>query len=488
MITKTLAPTLMKIDEVCSPQSLTLEVAHYLLQGYSVSLKKSEEGFSINLDFKPFKGFSSSQLYSIDLPQPIKLTNTTTTYFLPENAILLNQQPPNFDEEEPVIHIAGNISQFTTSNSDAVWHNKFLRLVLPVKKSSPKMSNICGYNFNTDISSKNKQLIEVHINNEVLHFLKFNSGDKQYIVIDTVGESHLVAFQKLNHSILLGLAFLYGDLFMDEGFILSSTDKDFSQIENIQFSTYRGSLYTGYGIHTTNPYSILNMTGRTTQEIEERSKEATSWVNDIVELEFETFSKLCELFYNSEPISRAAIVTLQGNTLALELKGSAYSIALEAITGVIMEEKKEESPKPISKSDFKILKDGFLKILDYILPSFEENKTAREIFKIRIENLNSPTNTSKLQKAFKLLGHDLNDYELKAVNARNKFQHGHLPISESTDDAVFQQVYFICLVMHRLIYVLILKRIDYKGYIINYPQLHSNITRNDLNEKVFYKI
>lgn len=488
MLTKTLEPTLKRISDICSSQILTLDVDHYLLRNYSVSIKKIENGFSINLDFKPFKGFISSQLHSIDLPQPIKLSNDRVTYFLSENSILLNSQHPNFDLDEPVIHIFGKITGFTTLNSEDAWNNKFLRFVLPLKKNSPKMRNIRGYSYKTDVSSKEKQLIKVVINNHEFHFFTFSTEDERYIVIDTVEECHIESFKKISHSILLGLAFLYGDLFMDEGFILSAIDSDFSQIENIQFSTYRESMFTGYRIHTTNAYSIINMTGRTAQEIKERSQEANNWINDLVEIESGIYSKLCELFYNTEPISRAAIVVLQGNTLALELKGSAYSIALEAITGVIMEEKHEKNPKPVSKSDFKVLKDGLLKILDDLLPPNEENKTARAIFQKRIENLNSPTNTSKLQKAFKLLDHDLNDYELDAVNARNKFQHGLLPISESTDDVVFQQVYFICIVMHRLIYILILKRIGYKGYIINYPQLHSHITKRQLDEKVFYAI
>jgi len=213
------------------------------------------------------------------------------------------------------------------------------------------------------------------------------------------------------------------------------------------------------------------------------------WYKKIIEISPEWFSKLCELFYNCEPISRAAIITLQGNIFALEMKGSAYSAALEAITTIILEENKTKYPKPIDdKTVFKALRTKFFEVLDDLIPDTPENETARKILTDRLNNINKPTNASKLQKSFVVLGYSLQPYELSALKARDKFQHGELPVDEITDDAVFREVYYICLIMHRLIYILILKRIGFEGYIINYPQLHSHITNKDLNEDLLYKI
>ena len=492
MVHKIVEPTLDRIAALTTPQILKLEVDHDLLNGYEIAINKEKAGYSANISFKPHSGFISSQLHSIDLPLPIRLTNSSTTYHLPENSILLNQRnfydSLNEVDKDPVIRISGSISQLSSGTTESAFDGKYLRLVIPVTASHLKLREIRGFHYTTDLQSNERHLLKVNINSHEYNFFSFATKGGLYLAVDSTIPTDIKQFKILSHSILLALGFLYGDLYLDEGFILSSAHQDFSQIENISFSTYRESILTGLRIHTTNAYSIHNLTGKNREEIDARLKDAQSWVNEIIEFPPETFSKLCELFYNSEPTSRAAIVTLQGNMLALELKGSAYSIALEAITAVIMEQNHEKKPKPVDKVIFNQLKQKMLSALDEILPPTEENKAARSIFTNRVDNLNSPTNTSKLQKAFGLVDYDLNDYEKDALKARDTFQHGDLPVSEYTENEAFREVYNVCLIMHRLIYILVLKQINYSGYIINYPQLHSQITKKSFGEKLFYKV
>lgn len=317
-----------------------------------------------------------------------------------------------------------------------------------------------------------------------------NVDGVMYLGVDTTVPFTIEEFRKLSHSILNGFGFLFGDLFLDEGYIFSSANEDFTEIENPYYSTYRESMLTGLGIYTTNPFSIYNITGKSREEIEARIEEVKLWYERIIEINPNCFSTLCELFYNCEPISRAAIITLQGNMFALEMKGSAYSAALEAITTVILNENKAKYPKPINdKALFNALRTKFFEALDSLLPAANpDNETSRRILTDRINNINKPINASKLQKSFEVLGYTLKPYELAAIKARDKFQHGELPVDEITDDTVFREVYYICLIKHRLIYVLILKGIKFQGYIINYPQLHSHITNKDLGEDLLYKI
>ncbi|WP_276484745.1 hypothetical protein [Paraflavitalea pollutisoli] len=488
MIKKVLTPTLDKINSLFSRKDLILDVDHYLLKDYPIVVEKEKSEFSIKLNYKPYKGFNSSQLHTIELPQPIRLYNDTETYFIPDNSIRLNQQYFDFDESHSTVRISGSLTRLSTSELKASWEQKYLRFIIPLTRAVPEMRNIRGFTFDADMLLKGKQLIKLKINDCNIHFITFTIDGDSYIAIDTVERYSQPDFDKICHAIVIGFGFLYGNVYLDEGCILSSNDENFEVVENIRYSTYRESIVTGYRIHTTNPYSVMNLTGVTEEEIDRRQQEAQGWTNEIIEIESEFFSKLCEYLANNEPISRAALITLQGNMLSLELKGSAYSTALEAMTDVIMEEFKVNRPKPISKADFKKLRDELIKILDQYLPATSENETARKIFTIRINDLNSPTNTSKLQKAFELVGYTLNSYEMDCLNARNKFQHGLLPISDSSDDAAFKEIYFICIVMHRLIYTLILHKIGFKGYIINYPQIHNGITKRDLNEKEFYGI
>ncbi|WP_316840030.1 hypothetical protein [Pedobacter gandavensis] len=488
MIHKSLCSTFDAIDAIKAPQTLKLETEHYLLKNYDISIVKVEKAYSAKIFFKPFAGYNSSQMHSVKFSQPVKLTSTNSTYFIPENAIHLNQHFTDFNSDDPTIEITGSIDRLSTAGDDSNFDGKYLRLVIPVISNHGKLREVRGWSYTADLSVKDRNLIKVIINNHEYHFFEFKFDENSYLVIDTTDICNAHMFKNISHNILLALGFLYGNLYLDEGFILSSTTAEFGQINDVSYSTYRESIMTGYRIHTTNAYSVHNMTGKDEKEIKANEVKVKKWIDDLVEIEEPIFSALCELFYNNEPISRAVIVTLQGNLLALEIKGSAYSLALEAITAVLMEENNENRPKPVTKEVFKELKTKFLKTLDEMLPPNDENKPARLIFKNRIENLNTPTNTDKLKRSFEIVGYDPNKDEKSALKARDKFQHGELPVSDNSDDIVFQEVYFMTLIMHRLIYTLILKRIGYSGYIINYPQLHSDITRRDLKEDLFYKL
>lgn len=489
MIKKYIEATINRINDLKAPQTLQLHNEHYLLKDYNMSIVKIERGFSAKINFKTFAGYSSSQMERIALPQPIRLSNGEATYYIPENSILLHQRFKDwFGDDDSTLDIVGSIDRLSTAESDSNFDKKFLRFVVPVNNSRGKLREIRGWTYETDVPADHKNLIKVIINKIEYHFFEFTVAGDTYLFIDSTSESTLSEFTNICYNILLAFGFLYGNLYLDEGYILSSTSGEFMEIADIRFSIYRESILSSYRMHTTNAYSVHDMTGKDELERKEKNEEVNKWINDIVEIEEPVFSALCELFYNQEPISRAIIITLQANLLPLEIKGSAYSLALEAITSVVMKIYKEKRPKPVNPTLFKNIKSRMLNVLKEILPEQDEYENAHKILKARIENLNSPTNTDKLQKSFELVGYELKQYEKDALNARNKFQHGELPVTDNSEDAITQQVYFMTIIMHRLIYTLILKHIGYKGYIINYPQLHCHLTNQDLHEKVFYEI
>lgn len=488
IITKHISASFARINALKAAQTLKLKTDHNLLSDYGLLLNKIERGYSAKINFKPFKGFSSTQMHRIKLPNPIILTNENTTYFIPENSIHLHQVFNDFFGEDSTIDIVGTIDRISTAENESNFDNKFLRFVVPVTPQRDKLKHIRGYHYTTDTKTENRNLLKVRINATEYHFYEFKSGNDAFLAIDSTELCKLAEFQKICISILLGLGFLYGNLYLDEGFLLSSSSVEFKEIDDISFSIYRESIMTTYSMHTTNAYSVHDMTAQNEEEDNKNHIEVKKWINLIIKLENTVYSSLCELLYNSEPISRAVITTLQANLLSLEIKGSAYSLALEAITAVFMKENKEKTPKPVADKVFNELKKKILNVLEDLLPASNENQDSRKIFKARIDNLNSPSNTDKLQKSFDLVNYKLQDYEIKALKARDKFQHGELPVTDNSDDTVFREVYFMTLIMHRMIYTLVLKRIGYDGYIINYPQLHRHMTDLDLQEEAFYKL
>lgn len=489
MIKKFLEPTIQRIHRLNAAQTLRLHNEHNLLKDYDMSIVKIEKGFSAEINFKILSGYNSDAMYRIKLPQPIKLTNEEVTYYIPDNSILLHQRFNDLSgDDDSAVDVVGSIDRLSTAETDSNFDERFLRFVVPVNNTKNKLRNIRGWTYATDVSTDYKTLLKVVISGTEYHFFEFKLGGDFYLLIDSTVESRLSEFTNVCYSVLLALGFLYGNLYLDEGYMLSSTSDQFTEINDISFSIYRESILSTYRIHTTNAYSVHDMTGRDERERDEKHVEVKKWISKIVEIEEPIFSAISELFYNHEPISRAIIITLQANLLPLEIKGSALSLALEAITSVFIKLYKEKIPPPVDKILFKEIKAGMVKILKETLPDEKQYEDAHEIFKIRIDNLNGLTNMGKLQQSFAVVGYTLKEYEKEALKARNKFQHGELPVTDDSEDVITQQVYFMTIIMHRLIYTLILKHIGYKGYIINYPQLHSDLTNLDLGEDVFYEI
>jgi len=484
---KLLATTFEKINTLNSGGDFIFHVDHELLDKCRIHIAKSNKGFDAHIDFTPFKGFSTARFNNLDLQPPISITSETANYFLPQNSLLLNNYWPTDDD---LIRLAGGITQISTAADNSGFDNKFLRIVIPVVEGNPKIRDIKGYLYDSDMKTIDRSLIKVFIHKKEYHFYIFSANEKRFLLIDSVDRTDFEDFKKVVSSISNSFGFLFGDLFLDEGFFLSSSESNFNSIEDIFFSTYRNSIFSGYGIYTTNPFSVYNVTGKTREEIDSQIEEIKKWYPKIIEFDNILFSKLCELFYDKEPFSRAAIIVLQGNQLALEIKGSAYSIALEAATDQILKDMTISFPKPIEDEIvFETIKKEFLNKINTLFPkSLKEWKDTNNILTSRIHGLNRPSNADKLKRPFELVGYTLNNYEKEVIKHRDLFQHGKLPSNPQSEETVFKDVYYSCMILHRLFYILILKYIGFAGYIINYPQLHIHITNEDLSQDLLYKI
>lgn len=484
---KVLKPSFDAIKVLFSGGKFNLHTSFPLLDNHEIEVQKIESGFAVGLDFQPFKGFSSTMLNDMKLEPPLSVTQDGKTYHISERSLRLNSY--GFPGDDNTMRISGELADLASARPE-LFDDRCLRLMIPVSKGHPKINSIKGWWYECDLKANEHALLKIHIHDQEYHFFIFRDKDSCYLIIDSTRPTQLADFRKVVVSITHAFGFLFGDLFMDEGILLSSGNAGFDAIENIWFSTYRESIYSGYAVYTTNPYSIYNVTGQTREEIDRSMEGIKKWYDKIQEFDDSLFSKLCTLFYDSEPFSRAAVVVLQANTLALEIKGSAYSIAMEAITAVMIEENDLKIPKPLADDNVaKSLIKEFMDRVEELFPKKEPaTKDIYSILKARITSLNKPTNADKLRKPFELFGYVLKDYEKEVIRHRDVFQHGNLPGDPESPEAVFQDVYYSCMVLHRLIVILVLKYIGFSGYIINYPQLHKHITAKDLSEDLLYKI
>jgi len=483
---KFLKQSLNKIQHLSADASLILKTQNQLLKDYQIHLKKQEKDFVATINFVPFKGFSSTMLHSLKLEVPLELTNETDTYYLPEHSLLINSHKSNdFDS----YILTGSITQITSIEDEKSIADSYIRLIIPVIHGNPNLSLIHGYVYENDINKRHDTLIKIFIEEQEYNFYEIQQNGL-YLAIDSLKPLSFEKFKNIVSNISNAFGFLTGKLFLDEGYFLFSNTQSFEIINDIYYTTYRDTIITNYSLYTINPFSLYNVTATTIEGIKEESEEITKWYEKVPGFSPDIFSNLCTMFFQKEAISRGAIVLLQGNNLALEIKGSAYSVSLEAITNQILKDHSISYPKPIENAE---KADELIRKLTEVLhgefnDETEENKTIRRIFGTKIRDMNAPTNADKLSKPFGIFGYVLKAYEIEVLKGRNLYQHGKLPTKKAEDDAVFKEVYFSCLVLHRLIATLVLKYAGFKGCIINYPKLHEHITKRVLDEDLFYEI
>ena len=89
----------------------------------------------------------------------------------------------------------------------------------------------------------------------------------------------------------------------------------------------------------------------------------------------------------------------------------------------------------------------------------------------RLNNANQPTNTDTLTACFNQLGIHLTDEEKDIAKYRNRFLHGQLPVRNVIGE--MDSLYLICVKMHHLCSLLLLKLAGFSGYVVNQSQFIS---------------
>ncbi len=194
---------------------------------------------------------------------------------------------------------------------------------------------------------------------------------------------------------------------------------------------------------------------------------------------------MCNTINENNELSRILFLIVEGHSLSTELQAAVYSIALEAITNIISEENETKFlPIPDKKVAKKIIEE-FKELL--IKHSKEISEDGLETINRKLSVINSQTNKQKLLKPFELLSITLNEKEIEAINKRNDFLHGRLPLSLGNEDDKFilQQISFTILYC---VTSLILKYVGYSGYVMYYPTLNEFTKKKNISDYLIKNI
>ncbi len=487
MIVKNLFDTFTLMDDLFYSEFFTVEGGPGFLQNRNISLTKSDKQFNISFQFSyEERAFLNNVLDT--QPNEFKIiSNGNKEYILPDKSTLLTKVREINDATD--FEVSGSVTQIS-SVSISEFDNKYHRIIIPILHRSFSLYEYEHYVFDTPLNKniKNKQLIKVSIKGYEFHFFTFKLNDKTYWAIDSLQTLDFKKFQQIAYSIFNTHGFIEGDLHLDEAYYFASDSIEFNDNIEIFFSAIRSSLITGYGMITCNPYSIY-VPFYKSRSLQVDTEYIKSWSEKLIAFEATKFSKLAELLYEYDSINRAVLIVLEANNQPLELKAASYCVAFEAICHTIKKHFGIDSTSVIDNNVFSNhVKPQFLELLSQLEGDLVLTAGQRKILSKKLDNWNQPTNADSLTAPFKKYGYDLSKDEFKCVDNRNKFLHGSLPVDERNEDKAFKELYHISMTIHKLLYVLVFRIIDYEGYIINYPMMHTNITGRHLEEELLIKI
>jgi len=409
---------------------------------------------------------SSIIIKTIDLfPQKL---NTEKTYDLQlvsgSNIFYLPNSLISAIKDEYINHQKGYIITF---NSEELNNYKnygtislYYRAIIPLSKKVNLHHIFETSNFQEG-TLHSSDCIELKIKNANWHLIKYKNDNEEFFIIDCLNKDIFENFSNLLFSILVAFGFITSKFYQNEIFYFS-----YENIEQIDFKYFvfrktRKSSFNIFQLITSNPYNLR--IDRSDQIKYNRKLNSFSQTD---------FSKLCELIISSDQILATVLLLIESPTYPLETMTLCYSVALETIS-TYFSEQNEKKMKPIkSKKLFNSIKKKFNEIIHE-----EKEKNPKENFSIllkKIDNLNTPTNKDKLQNVFIFNNISLSDEDNEILLLRNKILHGMFSTlyKDCLEREKSQKLFLLCVRTHFLISRVILKLINYEGFVINLPKLY----------------
>jgi len=468
-----------------------IKILEYLYSSPKIVVKKSDGiNFQVNekleLSHKKVKGFKikaeTSDFNSLrdENQKSICFKTIELDYILTCKDVFVNTISPPF--------ITAQISSIKTEGFDES-QKQFFRFIIKH-----------DYNLNISDYILTKVGFEARINNQDISYFRncievpfedgallelytFKNNNNKYLVLESKSSLNFKEFQNLSFSIINCLAFVSGKLVQNEGIFFTYRNYSLNEIEHFFYTELRDSINSHYSPICGNPYSI--------SKIKRENAEQILKTQNLI-LTNDQFINLCRKCSISLKLNSIILLLIESSVATLLAMPSGFSVALEGITELICAENANKV-KPIRN---KTLSDIIRKEMIGVMKKYQsqiENENGYEILKTKVDNLNSPTNQSKLIKPFELLDIKLNKFDMVAIKSRNKFLHGNINLGldsfldEETNN-LNKEIYAISLRLFTLLSALILKYIGYKGSILNYSKIYQEFIGLNLDEEYYRKI
>lgn len=375
----------------------------------------------------------------------------------------------------------GNIDQFSSIHFDEK-KKRFYRLVIKTEKRFDFSRSVQDRWFATESHHSSGGLNIYFRNQKVEFFSRSINSEDNYIFFDSTDKIEFEEFSNLCFSISLAFGFTTGEFYLNEGIFFNYSNVEMKIHKGFRYLKLRKSINTIYAPVYNNPYSY-----KVEKEVAEKFNKELKLISE------KQFSKLCREIYDSGSFTATILLILESMSSSLIMAPTGLSVVLESLTELICKENPEKI-KPISvKRTAKSIRKELLNVIEKYSDELDSiNNFGKDILIKKIQNINSPTNRDKLIKPFEILKIPITIEDKSVIDHRNDFLHGKITIYEKQDKKELEdennRLFYLMLKLFTLNSALVLKRIGFKNFIVNYPKVYFRDKKLLNDEEVYRRI
>ena len=486
-LTRDLRDSMENVTSLSNLNTYKFSSSGHHLNNRDFEVNKGEKFFLFNSTSIIIKGVQTHDELKFYPDNEYVLSGIDKQIFIQGKNLFMNNI--SYTEDDTKI-ISGEIYSFSDTSALLKREKAYRRFIHPLGEGKIIFSDFQQMELNY-LPNGFSGYVPLIINGQDLYFYSYTFAKEKYLIIDSSFELSVNEFQKICFNILLGFAFIKGDLYHNESFILGFDKKEMVIPVETDYFSMRTSISTNQPTFSTNMMwlnkekIVYDVDGNMNKDVVDQL------YDEIYNFSHSTFSKLSELLLNEEKVQRAVLLYLYGHIATLEIRLPNYFVALEALSSYVVAnnvQKTRLNPIKDKKIASKIQED-FIKELTKLklTNNLTDDEFNIDILTKNIYKLNAPPNADKLSESFTLLKYDLGDERKKILNDRNSFLHGSF-VKYVDDDDAFQKALYIALRVQFMIAVLVLKSVGFDGHIINYASFWQNMTNRRVDEDTNVKI
>jgi hypothetical protein len=333
--------------------------------------------------------------------------------------------------------------------------------------------------YQNDVSEPFYDCLRLNIGDKTFDITQIKPENKGFFVIECFQQIEFEEFRDYCFSIKQALGFITA--YMPGGDEYFFTDK-----QDFYYCNYcRPEIDSMYEPLNWNSYKRLS----------NKEEIAEMYRNKLTRLRLVNLSEFVSLIHTNQELSATIILLLEASSIrSLLIIPSIFSVVIESLSKIIS---KSESGKVQPIEDNNLAKNLIGK-LNEVVDSYNGQISSNGLTKIkrRINEINRPTvkehltNNEKLTLPFDQLGINLSMNDINAIEHRNDLLHGNILLTNEEynpekETEIDSYMGYISGKLYTLISALILKRIGYEGYIINYAKFYEEFCHIETDEEYY---